>query len=109
MSQVFCSALPVSYSRIPPQRWEPFARLVLEGAYEATLWAAALNVQRAATNVVFLTQVGGGAFGNEMPWIRDAIVRALLRVKRAGINLDVRLVSYGTPHRELVRLVDEFA
>ncbi len=99
----------MSYSGIPSERWEPFARLVLEGAYEATLWAAALNVQRAATNVVFLTQVGGGAFGNEMPWIRDAIVRALLRVKRAGINLSVRLVSYGTPHPELVRLVDEFA
>ena len=64
VSQSFCSALPVSYSRVPSAHWEPFAVLVLEAAYEATMWAAVLNAQRGASNVVFLTLLGGGAFGN---------------------------------------------
>jgi len=41
--QVFCSALPVAYSHVPRQRWQAFATLILESAYEATLWAAADN------------------------------------------------------------------
>src|SRR5712691_363585 len=37
--------------------------------YEATMLAAALNKQRGASNVVLLTLLGGGAFGNEAEWI----------------------------------------
>ena len=65
VSQAFCSALPVAYTRVPPSHWEPFASLVLQAAYEATMWAAVLNAQRGASNVVLLTQLGGGAFGND--------------------------------------------
>ena len=43
VSQAFCAALPVSYTSVPSHRWAPFATLVLEGAYEATLWAAVLD------------------------------------------------------------------
>jgi hypothetical protein len=107
VSQVFCSALPVAYTRIPSARWRAFATLVLEAAYEATLWAAALNTHRTTSNVVYLTRLGGGAFGNETAWIDGAIRRALKIV--AGIGLDVRLVSYGQPDRELLRLVGEFS
>lgn len=107
VSQVFCSALPVSYTSVPSQWWEPFATMVLEGAYEATLWTAALNAQHSGSNVVFLTQLGGGAFGNEPSWIHAAIRRGLHRVKSAGVNLDVRLVSYGPPDRALARLVED--
>jgi hypothetical protein len=107
VSQVFCSALPVAYTRIPSARWRAFATLVLEAAYEATLWAALLNAHRAASNVVYLTRVGGGAFGNETAWIDGAIRRALKIV--AGTALDVRLVSYGQPDRELVHLTGEFS
>ena len=46
VSQAFCSALPVAYGESPPALWEPFARLVLEAAYEATLMAGALNAAR---------------------------------------------------------------
>jgi len=38
VSQAFCSALPVAYSSIRSDCWKSFASLVLEGAYEATLW-----------------------------------------------------------------------
>ena len=64
VSQAFCSALPVAYSGLGAALWAPFARLVLEAAYEATLWAGVLNARRGASPVVLLTRVGGGAFGN---------------------------------------------
>ena len=106
VSQSFCSALPVAYSRVPPAYWEPFALLVLEAAYEATMWATVLNAQRGASNVVFLTLLGGGAFGNHGRWIHAAIRRALELM--ANFDLDVRLVSYGTPSKEIVAIVEEF-
>jgi hypothetical protein len=106
VSQAFCSALPVAYTSIEPGRWEPFATLVLEAAYEATLFAGVLNTRQAATNTVFLTQLGGGAFGNRDEWIHKAIRRALKAV--SGLGLDVRLVSYGQPSQMLLDLVQEF-
>jgi len=36
VTQVYCSALPIAYTSIPSPEWEPFARLVLDAAYEAT-------------------------------------------------------------------------
>jgi hypothetical protein len=77
VSQAFCSALPVAYTRVPLSHWEPFASLVLQAAYEATMLAAVLNAQRGASKVVLLTQLGGGAFGNQDDWIHSAIRRAL--------------------------------
>ena len=59
VSQAFCSALPVAYSRVPSSHWGAFASLVLQAAYEATMLAAVLNAQRGASNVVLLTQLGG--------------------------------------------------
>ena len=75
--------------------WQPFAELVLEAAYEATLWAAVLNARRGASNIVLLTRLGGGAFGNDDAWIDAAMRRALTWSKIFG--LDVRLVSFGAP------------
>ncbi len=94
VSQAFCSALPVAYGRLPRTAdWPPFATLVLEAAYEATLLEAVLNARRAASNTVLLTRLGGGAFGNDDRWIDAALVRAL-RIAQA-YDLDVQLVSYG--------------
>jgi hypothetical protein len=107
VSQAFCSALPVAYTRVPSTHWKPFASLVLDAAYEATMLAAVLNKQRGASNVVLLTLLGGGAFGNEAEWINAAIRRALTIVSDFG--LDVRLVSYGTPSREIVQVAKDFS
>jgi len=93
VSQAFCSALPVAYSRLPSMMWAPFGRLVLEAAYEATLCAALLNVRAGHSNRLFLTQLGGGAFGNKPGWILDAMGAALRLFARSG--LDVSVVSYG--------------
>jgi hypothetical protein len=106
VSQSFCSALPIAYSRVPVAHWKPFASLVLEAAYEATMWAAVLNTQRGASNRAFLTLLGGGAFGNHDGWIHAAIRRALELMRH--FSLDVRLVSYGPPSPELLAVVDEF-
>ena len=61
VSQAYCSALPVAYSHVAADRWEPFARLVLEATYEATLYAALINMEMRGSNIVYLTLVGGGA------------------------------------------------
>jgi hypothetical protein len=61
VSQAFCSALPVAYTRVAASHWAPFASLILQAAYEATMAAAVLNARRGASNVVLLTQLGGGA------------------------------------------------
>lgn len=103
VSQAFCSALPVSYNdrRIDSSSadWAPLASLVLEAAYEATLWAAVINAQRGASRTVLLTMLGGGAFGNEPAWILAAMDRAVERGK--GHGLDIVLVSFGRPSEPL--------
>lgn len=91
VSQAFCSALPVAYSRLPRAAFEPFARLVLEAAYEATMCAAAINSATTGNPRVFLTSLGGGAFGNDSSWIRDSIERA---IGLCRAPLQVAIVSY---------------
>jgi hypothetical protein len=106
VSQAYCSALPVAYSNHSPELWEAFARLVLEASYEATLCAAILNSQRTGNNRVYLTLLGGGAFGNETHWIMDAIARALRLHK--DWNLDVAVVSYGRSNKSVLQLIEQF-
>ena len=50
--------------------------------------------------------MGGGAFGNDEAWIQDAMRFALEAVRDCDLN--VRLVSYGPPSRDLMDLVAEF-
>ena len=96
------NGMPVRHHRNP----QPFASLVLQAAYEATILAAVLNAQRGVSNVVLLTQLGGGAFGNQDDWIHAAIRRALVMIAEFG--LDVRLVSYGTPSRAILQMAEDF-
>lgn len=104
VSQAFCSALPVAYSDQPAADWESMARLVLEAAYEATLRGALVNAQRGGSKTVFLTLLGGGAFGNRTNWIYAALRRAMALMETA--DLDIRLVSHSKPPEELLGLVD---
>ena len=107
VSQALCSALPVGYSQHPAHPgWEPFARLILEAAYEATLLAGVLNARRGASNVVLLTRLGGGVFKNDDRWIEAGIRRGLELVRDAG--LDVLNVSYGPTVPWLARLALDY-
>lgn len=105
VSQIYCSALPVAYSNLPARLWESFARLVLEAAYEATLCAAILNRQQTGNRRVFLTLLGGGAFGNETGWIIDSLRRSLKLYQDCDIA--TAIVSYGSSKEHVRRLVEQ--
>lgn len=106
VSQVYCSALPVSYCEHPIELWEDFARFVLEASYEATLCAAILNAQRTGNRSVFLTLLGGGAFGNETRWIISSIKHALSFYR--DWDIEVIFVSYGSSKADVRQLIAEF-
>ena len=106
VSQAFCSALPVAYADGPTGDWAPFATLVLEATYEATLCAAVLNARRFGSNLVLLTRVGGGVFGNSPAWIQRAMRRALGLFKDRGLS--VLLVCKEAPDGHQLSLVEEF-
>lgn len=107
VSQAYCSAMPVAYTRHSAQLWAPLATLVLEAAYEATICAAILNNARTGNNQLFLTLLGGGAFGNNLDWIMSSIRRALDLYTDSGLN--VALVSHGASNRSVRELVSEYA
>lgn len=106
VSQAFCSALPVAYSDVRKVAWQPFASLVLQAAYEATMWAAVRNAQRGVSNVVLLTRLGGGAFGNADDWIDAAMRRAIGMA--VDYDLDVRIVRNRAPSRAILQMVEDF-
>ena len=101
VSQVYCAALPIGYvSGIPEQQWESFAKIILEATYEATFYAALINLENGGSNRLLLTLVGGGVFGNKTEWILDAIKKSVQKFKNT--DLDVQIVSYGQSN-EMVR------
>jgi hypothetical protein len=106
VSQAFCSALPVAYSGLPAAQWQNFAQLILDAAYEATLWAAVMNAKRGSSTVVLLTRLGGGAFGNDDAWIDSAMRSAITKFKEFSLN--VRVVSFGATPPSMLILENEF-
>ncbi len=100
VTQVFCSALPVSYSDIPESEWDYFPRLILDATYEALFHVAAQNLADTGCRKLYLTLVGGGVFGNKLDWILSSIGRSLGLF--AWANLDVYIVSYGASKPEVV-------
>lgn len=105
VSQAYCSALPVAYSYIESYYWERFARIILEATYEATLYASLINLDKTDCNKVFLTLVGGGAFGNEPDWILESLTKALK--KFSNTPLDIRIVSYGKSNPMIQKVISE--
>lgn len=73
-----------------------FAKSILDGAYEGTLLVASILAAKHKRRIkVFLTSLGGGAFGNPQSWINESIKAALLRFRDQP--LDVKLVHYRAP------------
>jgi hypothetical protein len=106
VTQAFCSAISCGYTTIALEHWEPLATLVLDAAYEATLRAAVLDTAAGhGSGRVWLTFLGGGAFGNRKEWIGRAIGRALARLE--GVQLDVHIGHYRTLDEPMIRMVDE--
>jgi hypothetical protein len=107
VSLAFCSAIPVSYNSIEPISLKLFSSLILEAAYEATLLLGVINANKRGSNKIFLTLLGGGAFGNDEEWIISALEKALYNVE--NLNLDIKIVSYHAPSEKIVNLVKKFS
>ena len=108
VSQAYCSALPVAYSEVDSEYWEDFARFILEASYEATFYAGLINYAKRGNKKLYLTLLGGGAFGNNIEWISDAIKKAVIKFKNT--SLDVKIVSYRNTNpkiRELIAQLNE--
>ncbi len=106
VTQAYCSALPVAYSQQSSERWASFARIILEASYESTICAAILNSMKTGNSKVYLTLIGGGAFGNERAWIINAIKRPLELYQH--IDLDVVIVSHGYSNSHVQELIRQF-
>lgn len=104
VTQVYCSALPVSYSQLSPQLWKTFAVLILEAAYEATFCTAMINAHRTGNRRLYLTLLGGGAFGNDNDWILNAIAHSISLYSQSG--LDIAIVSYGQSKPFVQKFID---
>ncbi|MDD2412326.1 MAG: hypothetical protein PHR79_05360 [Bacteroidales bacterium] len=104
VTQVYCSALPVAYSNIERELWRDFAKLILEATYEATLFVALQNYEKTKNAKVYLTLVGGGAFGNEEEWILNALKKSIR--KFSNTPLDIKIVSYGASSRAIQQFID---
>jgi hypothetical protein len=102
VTQAYCSAMPVAYTEHTAALWQPIASLILQAAYQATLAAAVINANRTGNKKVYLTLLGGGAFGNTMKWIIDALTRAIEMNRNSG--LQVNIISYGRSKPEVVKL-----
>lgn len=102
VTQAYCSAMPVAYTDHTAALWQPLASLILQAAYQATLAAAVINAAKTGNNQVYLTLLGGGAFGNVMEWIINAIAKALGVYKNSG--LQVKIVSYGRSKPDVARI-----
>ena len=104
VTQVYCSALPINYCGFESLYWKEFASLILDAAYEATFLATIENFKKTGNNRLFLTLVGGGAFGNDKRWIFGAIERAVNKFRNCP--LDVRIVCYIEIDSEIAEFVE---
>lgn len=89
ITQVYGSALPISYCEAEGNELELLARLVLDASYEASLWACLAEGKQPA--VCYWTLLGGGAFGNDLDWIVAAMERALAKLHDADIQVVLNL------------------
>lgn len=122
VTQAYVSALSCAYSGIGTAHWTSFAKLVLDAAYEATLWAAVLNALRDAPESltdrdfpapsqahkhdVFLSFIGGGVFGNDPEWISDAIGRALAIMHTHNAPIRVHIAHFRRIDDQYVQLIE---
>jgi hypothetical protein len=102
VTQVYCSAVPISYSNFDMLDWQTLACGILDALYESTVIVSINNFLEGKSNKLFLTFVGGGAFGNNIHWILNAIRKALTKYQH--YPLDVFLVN----HRNKNKLAEEY-
>lgn len=107
VTQVFCSA--VALKPKAAGAWRPFAQLILEAAYEATLGIATLNQACGKSCNVYLTQLGGGNFHNEPEWIEAALRRALDLYQHVPLKVKLVFLSTRSIPEGLSQLPSEYS
>jgi len=95
--QVYCSALPISYwmgySDENLKKIKLFAIKLLKYAYKCTMQVAVNKITiEKPRSTVYLTAVGGGAFGNDITWIQQALIEALYDFEE--YPLDVKMIWF---------------
>lgn len=115
VTQVYAAALSLGGYKtprdVPDEAWAPLATLVLEAAYEATLWAGVAAAARAGVprGSVYLCGLGLGVFGNEPEWVATAIGRAVATLRAEGAALDVHFLHFREIHAGLRGSIDAAA
>ena len=100
ITQVYVSALSFGYSKVSNKElWAPFAKIILEAAYEHTILEGLRNnldrIQKGLEpQPIYLTMLGGGVFGNNPEWIKEAISSAIIKASEYQIPFAVKLVHY---------------
>ncbi len=113
VTQVYAAALSLGGYKtprdVPDESWAPLATLVLEAAYEATLWAAVASssARGLRRTTVYLCGLGLGVFGNERSWVANAIGRAVAILRKEGAELDVVFLHFREINADLRREIDD--
>lgn len=92
LTQVYCSAIDLSGPR--KHRLEPLAQYVLDAMYEMVLLQGIINLKETGKNLVVLTLLGGGAFGNSKESIKSAIQKAISKVINLGVGLHIKIGNF---------------
>ncbi len=103
VTQVHCGAFPINFATNSRMRdFEPFAKLILDAAYQATFAVAAIKALESNQRVnVYLTKIGGGKFGNRSRWVVDAIRKSLRKYEDYPLN--VYLVHHDTLEQSYIQ------
>lgn len=112
VTQVYCSALSCAYSGVHKDHWAVFSQLVLDACYEATMWAGVLNALSGMgpadnRHDVFISFIGGGAFGNDPQWICRAIGRSLAIMRRRNAPIRVHICHYQEMNQSYVKCIHD--
>uniref|UniRef100_A0A6B2L742 Uncharacterized protein n=1 Tax=Arcella intermedia TaxID=1963864 RepID=A0A6B2L742_9EUKA len=100
INQVFTASINLGGTRAmfaSRPKIQKLAQMLLKAAYRGTILVAMENALKAppelvGRNKLFLTLIGGGAFGNDLEWIVGALYEQLELIKRSG--LEITLVIY---------------
>ena len=112
VSQIYCSALPISYFPEIFGSRNAFASMILHAVYFATLAQAAIMAIKEKRRVkVFLTRVGGGVFANPPHLINAAIKNAVSYFEEYPIDVFMVHFSPDTdfPPIDQIKLIKRFS
>ena len=89
--------------------WEPLAKIILEASYEATLLAGIINFSETGNPDIFLTQLGGGVFGNHSTWIANSIQKAIDKITKYQIPVHIINCFYSSSDLDNIFVLPDYS